>query len=483
MLWSLIKVIIFVTMVAAITYGAVLLLETEGGITIGIAGIELTLAPLQAAIALVVLILAVWLFLKVFGLLIAVLRFINGDETAFSRYFDRSRERRGFEAMSEGLMLLASGEHSAALTKAKKADRLLDRPELTNLIVAQAAEQSGDARMAEETYKKLLTHPKTRFVGIQGLLKQKLLEGNTDTAMKLAEKAFALKPQHENTQDTLLRLQAGEEDWAGARVTINAKLKHGQMPRDLHKRRDGIMALSEAREMRQAGKLEEAQALAVEANRLTPQLVPAAVLAARGYLEADKPKLATRVLKAAWDLEPHPETALAYAGIAADETSAERIKRFKYLTKSQAKHPESRMAMAELHIMAENFPAARTAMDDLATADPTMRSLTIMAAIERGEGANDQIVRDLLTQAINAPRDPQWICDNCGEVHKDWEAVCQSCAAVDSIAWKRPPAGETIAAPMMPLLTGPDAVEEAVLAGSDDVVVLELPNVDDSKAS
>ena len=36
------------------------------------------------------------------------LKFINGDETAISRYFDRNRERKGYQALSEGLMALAS---------------------------------------------------------------------------------------------------------------------------------------------------------------------------------------------------------------------------------------------------------------------------------------------------------------------------------------------------------------------------------------
>ena len=52
--------------------------------------------------------------------MIALLRFINGDETALSRYFDRNRERRGFEALSDGLMALASGEGRDAMAKAKK---------------------------------------------------------------------------------------------------------------------------------------------------------------------------------------------------------------------------------------------------------------------------------------------------------------------------------------------------------------------------
>ena len=234
MLWSLLKVLIFVAIVAALTLGAGYLMEANGGIQITAGGFEITLGPLQAVIAVAVLIVALWVLLKLLSLLVATLRFINGDETAISRYFSKNRERKGYQALSEGMMALASGEGTVAMSKAAKAEKYLAKPELTNLLTAQAAELAGDRRKAEETYKKLVKDETTRFVGVRGILKQKLAEGDTDTALKLAERAFALKPRHEETQDTLLKLQAEHSDWSGARKTLAAKLKSGALPRDVH---------------------------------------------------------------------------------------------------------------------------------------------------------------------------------------------------------------------------------------------------------
>jgi len=135
------------------------------------------------------------------------------------------------------------------MTKAARAERYLESPKLTNLLTAQAAEMAGDTRKAETTYRKLLEDDSTRFVGVRGILKQKLDSGETETALKLAEKAFALKPRHSETQDVLMQLQAEKEDWQGARQTLNAKLKSGALPRDVHKRRDAVLALSEAQKM------------------------------------------------------------------------------------------------------------------------------------------------------------------------------------------------------------------------------------------
>ncbi|MCH1532007.1 MAG: heme biosynthesis protein HemY [Planktomarina temperata] len=454
MLWSLIKILSFVAMVMLISFGAGRLMEAQGGVMIQYAGLELSFGALQAALLVLGLLVSFWLVLKLLGLVVALLRFINGDETALSRYFDRNRERRGFEALSDGLMALASGDGRDAMAKARKADRLLNRPDLTNLIMAQAAVANADRQTAKATYKKLLKDPKTRFVGTYGLLQQHLQDGDTEVALKLAEHAFALKPRHGETQDVLLKLQAGREDWRGVRTTLTAKLKHGSLPKDVHKRRDAVFALSQSRDLRAEGKLDEAQIYAVEANRLAPGLVPAALLSAEGHREQNNVKQASRILRAAWQLAPHPDLAAGFAALALDEASAARLKRFGQFTKGTESHPETKMLMAELYVAMADFDAARQALGDLAKTDPTMRALTILAAIERGDGADDQSVRRLLTQAISAQRDPQWICDNCGHVHHDWEPVCLNCEAIDSIAWKRPPMSEAVSPDMLPLIVG-----------------------------
>ena len=485
MLFSLIKILLFVAAVTALTFGATQLMEVSGGATIAIAGVELTLSPLQLAFALVALVVLVWLGLKLLKFLIAAFKFLNGDETAISRYFDRNREKKGYEALAEGMMALASGEGHLAMSKAQRADKLLKQPQLTNLLTAQAAEMTGDARTAEATYKKLLEDDKTRFVGVRGIMKQKLAEGDTDTALKLAEKAFALKPKHEDTQDVLLRLQADKSDWKGARATLGAKFKSGALPRDVHKRRDAVLALSEAKDVLDEGKSIEAREAAIEANRLSPDLIPAAVMAARGYIDAGNARYASRVLTKAWSTTPHPDLAAAFAEIVPDETPQARLKRFKTLIKQTPDHSEAKMLLAELNIAAEDFPAAKRSLGDLNDVDPTSRSLTLMAAIERGEGADDVVVRGWLTRALTAPRGPQWICDKCQTIHAGWSPTCNNCGSFDTLTWKTPPAGE-VAMPsgteMLPLIVGRIADQSGDAdAENDDVVEAEVVDVTPEK--
>ncbi len=475
MLWSLVKIIVFMAVVAAAALGAGFLLESEGGIQIQVLGKEYSFGPLASVIGLVALVVAVWITLKIVSLLFATWHFLNGDETALSRYFDRNRERKGYDALSQGLMALASGEGRVAMAKAEKAQKYLEKPELTNLLTAQAAELAGDRRKAEETYKKLVEDERTRFVGVRGIMKQKLADGDTDTAMKLAEKAFALKPRHEETQDTLLKLQAQAEDWKGARETLSAKLKHGSLPRDLHRRRDAVLALSQANEIIAEGKSVEAREAAIEANRLSPDLIPAAVMAARGYIEQNQAKYAMRVLQKAWDSQPHPDLAAAYAEIEPEETPEARVKRFVKLTRLKPDHPETKMLLAELNIAAEDFPAARRALGDLVETDPTARSVTIMAAIERGEGASDTVVKGWLAKALTVSRGPQWVCENCQHLHAGWVPICENCESFDTLAWKTPRTAE-VATPtgvqMLPLIVG--ALEEPAQDEPEDEAIVEV---------
>ena len=456
MLWSLVKILLFIGVAAALTYGAGLILETPGEVRIAFGGREMNLSPLGFLIALLAVMAALWVVFKIVGLIVAVLRFITGDQTAITRYLDRNRERKGFDALSQSLIALASGENRKAQAKAVQAEKLLNRPDLTRLLNAQTAEANGNTERALTYYKEMLSDDATRFVGVQGLLKQKLASGDTDTALKLAEKAFALRPKNAGVLDTLFELQSQKHDWAGARKTLAAKVRSSALPKDVGKRREAVLSLADARAAQEAHKTEAARASAYAANKLAPGFVPAAVLAAEMHAAAGEGRQAARIVRKAWMENPHPDLAAAFAGIAPDEDPAARRKRFQALLAVNPDHAETRMVGAELALAEENFPEARRALGKLAEEDPTTRSLAIMAAIERGEGAPDTVVRGWLAKALEAPRTEAWVCDTCNNIHGSWVPICDRCGSFDTLSWKRPPQSDdaTSAAAMLPLIVG-----------------------------
>ena len=437
MLWSFIKILSFIALIMAIAFGASILTDMQGSVVINFISWEMTLRPLSAVIAVLSLLALLWLLLKILGFLMAAARFINGDETALSRFFDRNRERRGYVALSQALLALASGDTAQAMSHAKKADRLLKTPELTHLVLAQAAEKDGQTQKALQTYKQLAARGNTQFIGVLGLLKQKLAAGEREIALKLAQKALQMKPSHSQTQDILFELQTGEEDWVAARSTLAVQYQKGRLSRDIYHRRDGVLSLCEARQNRLLGRVNEAYDKAFEANRLSPALVPAAVWAARAHIAQGAPKLAEKALIRAWKTAPHPQLAAVFATIFPDESTPERLKRFRKLTRLHPQNAETKMLLAELHIAADDFEAASQALGDLPQSDPNVRVMSLLAAIKRGRGADEAEVRDLLNQALKAPPNAQWICENCSMAHKDWEAVCDECSAFDTLTWRR----------------------------------------------
>jgi len=468
MFWIVLKIIVFLLAVAGLTLGAEALMQAEGGVRIAFMDTEFTLGPLQAALAALVALAALWVLFRLAGFLVAVVRFINGDQTAVSRYFETRRKRQGLEALTDGFLALAQGDGVRAVAKARKAEAVLENRTLTNLLMAQAATAKGNRELAEEYYKRLLADDRSRFVGVQGLIDQRIAAGDSDTARALATKALALQPGHEPTQNTLLGLQTRARDWAGARQTLLAKARTGKLPRDVYRRRDAVLALQQAAAM---GAGEPALDLAIEANKLSPELVPAAVRAAEAKIARGKTSAAAKILKAAWKAQPHPELAQAFAAVVPTETPAARIKRFEKLLGLTPDHDETRLTRAELLIAAEDFPAARRALGDLPERAPTQRALTVMAAIERGEGGDDAVVRGWLARALTAPRGPQWVCDNCQHIHAQWAPVCENCQGFDTLAWRAPPDSSGPSATgteMLPLIVGqvrgPDAAASAEAA-------------------
>lgn len=485
MLWSLLKIVVFVAIAAALAFGASVLLETPGEVRVALGNREFFLSPIGFTIALGLLLIAGIVILKIIGFLVALVRFVLGDETAISRYFRGNRERRGFEALTDGMLALAAGDAAIAKRKAARAEKLLRRPEITRLLAAQAAETAGDREAALAAYKSMIPDARTRFAGVQGALKLKLEAGEEELALALADKAFSMRPDNSAVLRTRFELQTRHENWAGARETLNASMHARLLPRDVGTRRDAVLSLADARKALEAGDTARAHEAAKQANRLAPTLVPATAMAARAFIAEGSKRKATKILTTAWSAGPHPELAAAFAEIEPQESPADRRRRFASLLAAAPEHSESKLTAAELALADEDFPGARKALGTLAETEPTTRSLALMAAIERGLGSPEAVVRGYLAKALGASRGPQWICGKCNHVHGHWVPVCENCGAFDTLDWKSAPSGEETGlsqSAMLPLIIGdldapgrPEATDTKDRGEVEDAELAERP--------
>lgn len=404
MLGSAIRIAIFLVLVAGGILGINILMESPGSITVNFSGYEVVFTPLAFAGLLAVFFVALWLLFKLTGLLVATVRFIAGDETALGRYFDRSRERRGMEALSRGIIALSAGDARTARVKAEAAERLLQRPALTRLLNAQAAELAGDPARAATYYRAMTEDSATAFVGLKGLLEQALAAGETDKALKLATKAYELRSKDERVLDVLYMLQSQKFNWVAARQTLTAQSRAGLLPKAEAARRESMLALAQANEAETLGEAEYARKLAVDAAKLDPSNPEAVAAASRHLCASGSKRAAAKLVIESWRRAPHPRLAAAFAAIEPDEAPAARRRRFDKLFEAQPNHPEALFLKAELALTTKDWAEARNALKQLPETEPSARTCAILAAVARGEGRPDAEVRGWLARALGAPR-------------------------------------------------------------------------------
>jgi HemY protein len=178
-----------------------------------------------------------------------------------------------------------------------------------------------------------------------------------------------------------------------------------------------------------------ATALALEAVKLVPDLVPAAALAGRLLADAGETRKAARVLENAWRLNPHPDLAAAYAHLRIGDSARERLGRVEVLAAQAPGNPESAIAVARAAIDAREFARAREALNPF-LGQPTQRVAELMAEIEELDQADEGRAREWMARALHAPRDPTWTAD--GFVSERWMPVSPVSGRLDGFEWKVP---------------------------------------------
>jgi HemY protein len=174
---------------------------------------------------------------------------------------------------------------------------------------------------------------------------------------------------------------------------------------------------------------------AMEAVKLAPTLVPAAVLAAKYQSEAHQVRRAMRIVEAAWLKHPHPDLADAYSHVKLGDSARQRLVRVETLAAKAPGHLESALALARAAIDATEFARAREALAPFVAA-PTQRVAMLMAEIERTEHGDSGRARAWTLRAVRALHDPVWTAD--GYVSDRWRPVSPVTGRLDAFQWQTP---------------------------------------------
>jgi HemY protein len=173
----------------------------------------------------------------------------------------------------------------------------------------------------------------------------------------------------------------------------------------------------------------------MEAIKLAPTLVPAAVLASKYESEAHQVRRAMRIVETAWLAHPHPDLAEAYAHVKLGDSARQRLVRVETLAAKAPGHIESGLALARAAIDASEFARAREALAPF-TSVPTQRVAMLMAEIERTEHGDSGRARAWTLRAVRARHDPAWTAD--GYVSDRWRPVSPVTGRLDAFQWQTP---------------------------------------------
>ena len=422
----MIRLLAIVVLIFAAAAGFAWLAERPGGLVLAWQGYEIRTSLMVAAIG-VALVIAAIAFIG------ALVRWVISTPQSVGHFLGARRRDRGYRALTRGMIAVGAGDVRAARRAAQESQTLLGKEPLVLLLSAQAAQIAGDGAAARTAFEALSAEHDTRVLGLHGLFVEARRQGEHAAARHFAEEATRLQPKIGWAGTALFEYQSRAGDWQGALATLSTNADGRIVDKDQARRYRAVLDTARAMEL-EAGEPDEARALALEAHKLAPDLVPAATTAARLFARASDIRRATRILEATWKVAPHPELAEAYASVRPGDSVRDRLKRVKRLAELRANHPEGAMAVARAAIDAHDWQEARTALGGIMRANPTERVCLLMAEIEEGEHGDQGRVRAWLTRALGAPRDPVWTAD--GQVFEHWAPVSPVSGRLDAFEWR-----------------------------------------------
>src|SRR5262249_35001856 len=318
------------------------------------------------------------------------------------------RNARGYRAMSQGFVAVGSGDLRAARRFTNEAKRLAPNEALTLLLTAQSSQLAGDGAAATATFQQMAGRTDTRVLGLHGLFVE--AQRRNDPAAALAYAEAAAKSDSGSVPawagQAVLDFRCSGGDWAGALDWLEQNMRSGLIDKTAYRRQRAVLLTAQALAAEETNR-ERARALALEAVKLAPQLIPAAALAGRLLNAAGERRKAARIVEAAWRANPHPDLAEAYVRPA--ESAREKLTRIEALAALAPGDAEAAIAVARAALAAKEFEIGRKALASF-TAAPTKRVAALMAALELQAGDEGR-GREWMARSFNAHRDPAWTAD------------------------------------------------------------------------
>ena len=450
----MLRIVLFLVLIALAGAGAAWVADQPGDVV-------MTWGGFRASPSVPVFVLCLGIFAVMIVFLWSILTTIWRTPGRMRRRRHEKRHARGRHAITHGLLAIGHGDTGLARRHAEAARRHAPDDPLALLLHAQSAQMDGNRDEAQRAFRAMAEREDTRLLGLRGLFIEAQRADDAVGAVMIAEEAIKLSPSSTWASHAVLGFRCARGDWSGALAILDSNLSAGLIDKAAYRRQRGVLLTARALELETMDR-DVARESVMEAIKLAPTLVPAAVLAAKFESEAHQVRRAMKLVEAAWLANPHPDLADAYAHVKLGDAARQRLQRVETLAaKTPADRPghvEGQLAIARAAIDASEFARARDVLAPYVN-DPTQRVALLMAEVERTEHGDSGRARAWTLRAVRARHDPAWTAD--GYVSDRWRPVSPVTGRLDAFQWQTPVAslpsdrGTTIES---------SAFEEAMLA-------------------
>jgi len=343
------------------------------------------------------------------------------------------RRTNGERALGLGLVALAAGDSRSAQKQARKAEKLLGKGLLPDLLAAQAAHLAGDKNAARQYFAQLSKHKDTAYYGFIGLMNLQIQNNNSERSLAAAQKALQLQPDSITALTHIFSQEISQKNWKKALNTLSLmKPQKANLQEQKHlflNREIALCYLSAQDTPDDKGKITWLE----RAIKLDASHIACRVMLARLYQKSDAKKQMIKIVERGFILKPHQDYFEILRETYQDNIGSFIARVTKLARQSENKLDANRVVVAA-SLDAGILPTATSLLSEIP--QPEMTNEDYLLAAELAEKRLDPgAVKKALQEAARAPRGKSWRCFACSTVVAQYEPVCPKCNDVGTIDW------------------------------------------------
>lgn len=419
-------ILAFLFVVTLACVGSLWFIENDGSITVVWLGYKVQTSVAFAIVAAVVLLVCCTLLLQL-GL------WAKHAPGRYRKVMMERRREKGYNALSEGFMALASGDTRQAKKLTKKVKQYLGMLPVVRLLTVQTAQSEGNKEQMKVQYTAMLEDKQTEMIAIKGLLIQAKEDGDLEKAVFLAEKAHKLHAEAEWPITVLIDLYKRLQRWDTLETAMREAKALKCIPEETWKRVSAVMALAHADIAAKEGHPNQAVGYAYDAYHAFPEWIPAITRYAAYVLATGDNGACQKVIERHWKGHPCQEWAELYKQAFSGKTKEKMVGYMEHLISLNPESTLSYVAAAGVAMEMGLFAKAREHLKAALARGETRALCQLRAELERKEDAVGDVVNYWQEKAQSLPaEDEGWQCSLCNHREEKWQSNCTRCGAFDT---------------------------------------------------